>query len=554
MTFIPSVLTNSDLNNTTTNTTATLYTGIGTITTGYNTIYMTLTSTLDSAAGGLEIQFSADNIVGSWITYYTDTYFTGTLFSKSYKIIGKYWRVTYTTPSATFTINSRLSTNVDPTAQGIDSFYIGVSDSYHDAFGKLRTTTPYTLIDNKFPFAAPGTATPEYLNNSMEDCNFTVDPSGSTVLGVYGNSKCVMTITNVSDVTASYTSQSRKYATYQPGKSLLFLSSGLILDASNNSTNYTARVGYFDDNNGLFFEQNASTTEGEGIGVVLRNTNTAGTTSDTRINQTAWNIDKFNGTGISGVNLNFEKNQLFVIDFEWLSAGRIRFGFYLFGRIFYCHQITNVNSLTAPYMISPNLPIRYQLTLNAVGFVRLTQICSSVLSEGGYNPIGKPFSISNGIVPVSVSPTETGLLAIRGNSATGSPTNNRYYHQNIVPTLLNVFSTANTDIFYTIRLYLAPYTPTVSTWTDVNVNSVTQYAVGANISAINPTTSIVVDSGYATGRGGILIASLTSIYSNVLQITSNVSNVSDVILISAQKVATGSGIDVYASFNWQEIY
>ena len=85
MTFIPSVLTNSDLNNTTT-TTGTLYTGTGTITTGYNTIYMTLTSTADSAAGGLEIQFSATNGTDSYITYYTDTYFTGTKFTKTYSL------------------------------------------------------------------------------------------------------------------------------------------------------------------------------------------------------------------------------------------------------------------------------------------------------------------------------------------------------------------------------------------------------------------------------------------------------------------------------------
>ena len=546
MTFIPSVLTNSDLNNTTT-TTGTVYTGTGTITTGYNTIYMTLTSTLDSAAGGLEIQFSADN--STFTTYYTDTYFAGTLFSKTYKIIGKYWRVVYTTLSATFTINSRLSTNVDPTAQGIDSFYINVSDPYHDAFGKLRTTTPYTLIDNKFPFAAPESATPEYLNNSMEDCNLTV---GSGVTAVYGNSKVLMTITNGSSP-SSYTSQSRKYATYQPGKSLLFLSSGLIKDSTTTSANYTARIGYFDASNGLFFEQNQTN-----IAVVLRNTNTAGTTSDTRIIQTDWNIDKFNGTGISGVNLVFTKNQLFVIDFEWLSAGRIRFGFYLFGRIFYCHQITNVNSLTAPYMVTPNLPVRYQLTVNDSNkTAKLTQICSSVMSEGGYNPIGKPFSISNGITGI-VAPsagTETAILAIRGNSATGSPTNNRYYHQNIVPTLLNIFTTTTDNIYYTVRLYLAPNTPTVTTWAAVDAsNSVVEYALGGtNITAINPTTSIIVDAGYSAGRGGVVVQSLENIYSNVLQITSNISNVSDVILITAQRI-TGTNPLVYASFNWQEIY
>ena len=547
MTFIPNVLTNSDLNNTTT-TTGTVYPGTGTITTGYNTIYMTLTSTEDSAAGGLEIQFSTDN--GTWITYYTDTYFTGTLFSKSYKIIGKYWRVKYTTLSATFTINSRLSTNVDPTAQGIDSFYIGVSDSYHDAFGKLRITTPYTLIDNKFPFASPESATPEYLNNYMEDCNFKLEPLGSTVTAVYGNSQCIMTITTTDAVTASYTSQSRKYATYQPGKSLLFLSSGLIKDSSTTSANYTARIGYFDDNNGLFFEQNQTN-----IGVVLRNLN-----SDTPVIQTDWNIDKFDGTGISGVTLNFLKNQLFVIDFEWLSAGRIRFGFYLFGRIFYCHQITNVNYLTAPYMITPNLPVRYQLTVNDSNkTAKLTQICSSVLSEGGYNPIGKPFSISNGITFVTVESTgtpETPLLAIRGNSNPGTPLNNRYYHQNIVPTLLNVFTEGTDSVLYIIRLYLAPNAPAVTggAWVAVDAsNSVVEYALGTNITNVNPSKSIIIDTGYTTGRGGAIVQSLSSIYSNVLQITSNISNVSDVILISAQRV-TGTDPKVYASINWQEIY
>lgn len=369
---------------------------------------------------------------------------------------------------------------------------------------------------------------------------------GSGVTAVYGSSQCIITITNGSSP-SSYTSQSRKYATYQPGKSLLFLSSGIIKYSTNTSNLYTARIGYFDDNNGLFFEQNQTN-----IGVVLRNNIT-----DTRIIQSNWNIDKFDGTGISGVNLNFEKNQLFVIDFEWLSAGRIRFGFYLFGRIFYCHQITNLNSLTGPYMDTPNLPVRYQLTVaDSNKTAKLTQICSSVLSEGGYNPTGKPFSISNGITGITAptAGTETPLLAIRGNSAPASSTNNRYYHQNVIPTLLNVFTEGTDNVFYTIRLYLAPNTPTVTTWNAVDAsNSVVQYAVGPGITAINPTTSIVVDTGYAAGRGGTVLSALESIYSNTLQITSNISNVSDVILITARRI-TGNDPKVYASITWQEVY
>jgi spore germination protein GerM len=178
------------------------------------------------------------------------------------------------------------------------------------------------------------------------------------------------------------------------------------------------------------------------------------------------------------------------------------------------------------------------------------------LSEGGYNPTGKPFSISNGITGITAptAGTETPLLAIRGNSAPASSTNNRYYHQNVIPTLLNVFTEGTDNVFYTIRLYLAPNTPTVTTWNAVDAsNSVVQYAVGPGITAINPTTSIVVDTGYAAGRGGTVLSALESIYSNTLQITSNISNVSDVILITARRI-TGNDPKVYASITWQEVY
>jgi hypothetical protein len=258
--------------------------------------------------------------------------------------------------------------------------------------------------------------------------------------------------------------------------------------------------------------------------------------------------------------LNFEKGQLFVIDFEWLSVGRIRFGFYLFGRIFYCHQITNLNNLNAPYMVTPNLPIRFQLTVTDFNTTaKLTQICSCVMSEGQYNPIGKPFSASNGITGIAVldNGTETPLLAIRGNLGNSSASNNQYYHQNIVPTLINVFtSSSNDSIQFIIRLYLAPNAPTIGTWTKVDAQySLTEYAVGKIGTTQNITidgTSIIVDKGYTAGRSSTVISNLAGIYSNTLQITSNVSNVSDVILISAIRVSNSA--TAYASINWEEIY
>ena len=79
----------------------------------------------------------------------------------------------------------------------------------------------------------------------------------------------------------------------------------------------------------------------------------------------------------------------------------------------------------------------------------IRQICSTVISEGGYNPTGKPFTVSNsqeGVdSPVTVPTSETPLLAIRGGGL-------NYYHQNIIPTGISIIDTAtNNNLLYRLR-------------------------------------------------------------------------------------------------------
>ena len=57
------------------------------------------------------------------------------------------------------------------------------------------------------------------------------------------------------------------------------------------------------------------------------------------------------GTGKTGLELDFTKAQLFVIDMEWLGVGRVRFGFYAYGRIYYCHQIEPIVSFRLFHLI-----------------------------------------------------------------------------------------------------------------------------------------------------------------------------------------------------------
>jgi len=514
MTYFPSVASKIDNNNTTTYS-GTSFIGTSTQTTGYNSLLLSIELDVNSNPNGVIIKISNDD--STFTNYFTDSYFTGIKYSKEFEITTKYYKIEFTSSSSgSGNITSRLLTSSNN-----NNRFSYNNNSLYDAFSKLRVSNPYTLLDLKFPAQSSGTS--DFLKN-----NYLVTNKATTYTATYSNSKCVISGSG----TGSYINQSRKYCIYQPGKSLLFLASGIIYDGS--GTGFTSKIGYFDDDNGVFFQYTSS----GGIGIGLRSN-----TTDTITLQDDWNIDKMNGTGSTGFNLDFNKCQLFVIDLEWLGVGRIRYGFYVFGKIYYCHQIVNINTLTDVYMINPNLPIRYELIGTGSGSVTLTQICSSVISEGGYNPYGRPFSINNGTTGITVSTTEFPILTIRGNS--------NYQHQNIIPSNINLFCAENNKYFlYKVRLYLAPNSPGTISYTNVDNNSIVEYSTA--ISSFSTTNSIIVDSGYFVSKTLSELNSFSNVFSNLIQITSNIDNVSDILVITAQSLS-GAG-DVYASINWNEIY
>jgi len=117
-------------------------------------------------------------------------------------------------------------------------------------------------------------------------------------------------------------------------------------------------------------------------------------TVDTKFPQSTWNIDKCDGTGPSGFNLDLTKMQMFYIDYSWYGAGFVRWGFRgQDGNIIYCHKLANNNFNNEAYMRSGNLPARYDTESRPA----TTQITSSVgssdttvgiASTAGFAPIG----------------------------------------------------------------------------------------------------------------------------------------------------------------------
>lgn len=275
------------------------------------------------------------------------------------------------------------------------------SGSATDAFGRLRVSNPLTLFDSfhryqdngKFISNISGTANTAYqVNESVIDMN----------VGTTSGDRC-------------YRESGRVFA-YQPGKSLLIMNT-FAMNAQ--KTNLRQRVGYFNSNNGIFLENN-----GTGNYLVLRSYD-SGSVVETRIAQSNWNFDKFDGTGMSSQsqhpgrgNLDITKTNIFWIDIEWLGVGDVRCGFVVDGLMVPAHVFHNDNINFTTYMTTAILPIRYEIenTGTVVSESKLKQICSTVISEGGYTLEGKSRSVS---IPITTSKdlptagTFTPILSIR---------------------------------------------------------------------------------------------------------------------------------------------
>lgn len=550
MTFIPSVLSQIESNNSINNSDTIIFEGTYTNTTGYNTLQINIYNT--NILGTLEIYFSYDGINTSKIL--TDTYSPSTNlnenFTKRYDILDKYYKIKYTSSQIAYSINSRLCTDSLNSENNSFSAFDNNTEYTRDAFGKLRVTNPTTILDIRLPYILPNSSgTNSYLSNSIQ---LTFDISGTGYYTTTTNSNLIL---GTGLGTGHCISQSRNYCNYLPGKSMFIKAScimdaGLSIDGNNNTNGVISQVGYFDNYNGLYFQYVA---DGTGTGTASINLKNNGIVSITQ-NQNNWNIDKMNGTGSSGIYLDFTKAQLFIIDFEWLGVGRIRFGFYIYGKIIYCHEILNINSLSLePYMSSSNLPIRYMIQSGVNQSGSMIQICSTVISEGGYNPVGRPFSISNttGVAINNIGAGEVIILMIRGGNTSGN-----YYHQNIIPYAIDLVDVTNNNLLcYRIRLYKDGAEPTTPspTWLDVNTNnSIVQYSTTS--SGFTTTNSIIVNQGFFSGKGSIQFKNLSNVFeSQSLQITSNCSNVSDILVITAQ-ILNGNNSTVYADINWNELY
>ena len=286
---------------------------------------------------------------------------------------------------------NRLDNLLGQLVATIDTLPVSIGGTNVDAFGRVRVSQPYTLfdsqnrytVDTQYDTAVTGTGTTTYqVNQSAVDMTVTAGGVGSVIRQTY-----------------------RSFP-YQPGKGLLMLAT-FCMDGSM-SLNLTQRVGYFNEANGVFFQRIDGTNS-----FVLRSSVTGSVSNARTVNQSSWNGDKLDGTGASGITLDSAKSQILWMDFEWLGVGSVRCGFIINGEYIVCHTFTNANEITTTYMTTAILPLRYEIVSTTGVAATLKQICSSVMSEGGYDAQSANYTASRTTQRNNFGVTFVPLMSIR---------------------------------------------------------------------------------------------------------------------------------------------
>jgi hypothetical protein len=392
-----------------------------------------------------------------------------------------------------------------------------------DAFGRMRISQPLTLFDSSHRYRD---------NNLWEE---SLVGTGSTV--GFSTTQGLINIGIGTTAGCSVIRETTKVFSYQPGKSLLTLNTFI---AETPKENLRQRIGYFGADNGMYFEIDDTTAY-----FVERSLSTG---TETRVAQEDWNVDKLDGTGVSGITLDLTKAQILWMDIEWLGLGTVRMGFVINGVMIHCHSFHHANLIQSTYITTASLPIRYEIANTGIttSSSTLKQICSTAISEGGYELRGLQQSVGTPITSpytMTVAGTFYPVISIRLKS---SP--NRL-DAIVILTALSLMGAGN-GIYYNWQVR-ASGTTTGGTWTSAGADSAVEY----KLNGTGITGGRILASGFFSSNNqssGTIDILKEALFKFQLERNGLTGTPYELTLVVAASPISSSE-EVYAAMDWEEI-
>jgi hypothetical protein len=406
------------------------------------------------------------------------------------------------------------SQNVVVTSGNIDAD-IAFAVTQTDAFGRLRTSSPLTLFDSSH----------RYRDNNLWS---TSNTAGTTYAHSVNEGLVALNLPTTAN--AEIIRESTKVCSYQPGKSLFILNTFV---PATPKANLRQRVGYFGAQNGIYYELDGNTA------YFVERSYSTGALIETRKSQAEWSENTL-------PSLDKTKAQIFWMDVEWLGLGTVRCGFVIDGQLIHCHSFHHANLIESTYITTASLPLRYEIknTGTTASPSTLKQVCSTVISEGGYELRGLQQAASVPIttaVDLPVAGTYYNVLSIRLKT---SP--NRLDAIVILTALSILGITNNAHYNWQVR---ASGTSSGTTWVDAGADSAVEYKIGGGAY----TGGRILASGYTSGsnQGSSSVDILKeALFKFQLERNGLTDAPFELSLVAA---SNNGGADLYGSMDWEEI-
>lgn len=390
-----------------------------------------------------------------------------------------------------------------------------------DAFSRLRVSSPFNIFDSKQIFDAA----PLFWDDQ--------EVSGADTTSVYSQDAARSRLGVAGTTAGKRVRQTFMRFNYHPGKSQLVYMTG-VLGAG--GTGITQEIGMLDDENGVFFRNDEGT-----VNVVIKS-NVSGSVIDTEVAQSAWNLDPMDGTGPSGITADWSKVQIFFLDYEWLSAGRVRIGLRINGVEIIVHEFDHANVIATAFMSTPNLPLRYSIENDGTGAVStLDHICTTVISEGGVEDLGVVRHVSSNGATLDAAATATtyAVLGIRLKAAALGAT------VKLISLGLIEFTGSKS---YDWLLLFDPVVAGTFTYAD-ETNSVVQIARGALANTVTGGLHIAGGVAQSAQRGSTTTEEIES----ALRLGSTIAGVPDEMVLCVTPRNGDINLDIEGSITWREL-
>jgi hypothetical protein len=408
------------------------------------------------------------------------------------------------------------------TASG-STVYIQAGGTAGDAFGRLRTASPLTLFDSSH----------RYRDNGLWA---TSTGTGGTYTFSSGEGLMNLNVTTVSG--AKVFRETTKVCAYQPGKSLQVMNTFVM---ASGKTNLRQRAGYFGTDNGVYIE-----VSGTSAPFFVERNSISGSVAETRVAQANWNVDKMDGQGPSGFTLDITKAQIQWTDIEWLGLGTVRVGFVINGQLVHCHSFHHANLIASTYMTTASLPVRYEIENlgTTASSSTLKQVCSTVISEGGYelrgaqNAVGTPV---NAPYTLTTAPTVYPIVSIRLKTTRLDAI--------IILTAISLMGITN-NASYNWKVIVGG-TTTGGTWSNLGDDSSVEYKIDG--SSFTLGTGRVLASGFTNGsnQGSAVVDILKeALFKFQLERDSFTGVTTELTLVCSSE---DNGAQVLAAMDWEEV-